>query len=129
MRQRLDEAKEAVRKARERRKAAQDAFRDAKQANDRTALGIAAGELAEADPEVETATELERRPLSLAVAGVDSAVGYSWESNIEAMDTLRHLASSSAPLREYARVGEFLTADELVGLIGRCVAPCGVRDP
>lgn len=118
--QRLDGAKDRARRSRERRKQAQDAFREAQQAKDQEALKLAAAELAEADGEHEMATELERRALSAIVGSIDQSP--TWGANLEAQDTLRRIASSDAPLSNYVQVGEFRTANEMAELTGRALA-------
>jgi HK97 family phage major capsid protein len=115
---RLDEVRKRLAALRSEKVTVRGEFKQANDDDDREAIKLTGTKLLELDEDIAKAKELETRALS-ALAGVAEDVGQTLRHNIEAQQTLSHIAQSAAPLQGYVAIGEFMTADELCELFGR----------
>jgi HK97 family phage major capsid protein len=116
-RDRLTQARERTRKARDEARRAREGRDLARRADDQQALVTTEVRLAQAQDEVEMASELERALLS-QIAGV-SGVGVGGESFLDdpnVVRSLEQLATSSMPIGNLA-LGPAMSRDELVAMM------------
>jgi len=116
-RDRLTQARERTRKARDEARRAREGRDLARKADDQQALLTTEVRLAQAQDEVEMASELERALLS-QIAGV-SGVGVGGESFLDdpnVVRSLEQLANSSMPIGSLA-LGPAMSRDELVAMM------------
>lgn len=119
---RLDALKKRRRDARTRLAEIRKKLEQAESDGDRAAAETLLAEGTEVDAEIKTTSALIERELG-QLSGQAETFGQTLRTNVEAQDTLRQLANSSAPLREYVAIGDFLSADEFVGWLNRHAAP------
>ena len=126
-RDRLNAARDRTRKAREELRRAKDGRDVARKLDDHQAVMTTEVRVAQAEDEVEMASELERVLLG-QVAGVDGA-GYGGESFLDNPDTIRTLeqiAHSSQPIGNLM-LGPYMDAEQFADYIGsgRTMAAAG----
>lgn len=100
----------------------------AREDGDQDAIGTAELALQAAEREVELAEELQQHLLG-SLNGSGSGLGVMMREDPQSRAMLAEIAQSSAPLQNYQKVGNFMTAEELVAMHNRSFQAAGVTLP